>query len=642
MNQRPDTPMLDQVQTPADLKRFNDEELKCLVNELRNETISAVSETGGHLGAGLGVIELSVALHNVFDAPKDKIIWDVSHQAYPHKILTGRRDRIRTLRQKNGLSGFTKRSESEYDPFGAAHSSTSISAALGFKVAHDLGGNCKAGLGDAIAVIGDGAMSAGMAYEAMNHAGHLGKRLVVVLNDNEMSIAPPVGALSSYLSQLYAGSPFQDLKAAAKGAISFLPEPFRDGAKRAKDLLKGMAVGGTMFEALGFSYIGPIDGHDLDQLLPVLRTVKQRATGPILLHIITKKGRGFAPAENAHDKGHATAQFDLVTGKQEKGTSNAISYTAAFSNALVSLASNDNKICAVTAAMPDGTGLKIFSERYPSRCFDVGIAEQHAVTFSAALAAGGMKPFCAIYSTFLQRGYDQVVHDVAIQRLPVRFAIDRAGLVGADGATHAGSFDISFLTNLPEFVVMAPADEAELVHMVKTAAEYNEGPIAFRYPRGEGVGVELPNAADILEIGKGRIINNGSKVAILCFGARLKEVLKASELLRPIGFDITVADARFAKPLDHDLIELLCSEHEVLITVEEGAIGGFGSHVAHYAAERGLLDNGLKFRSMFLPDIFIDQASQSDMYNVAELNSEHIVNKVLETIGISKINTKLA
>ena len=642
MNQRPDTPMLDQVQTPADLKRFNDDELKCLADELRNETISAVSETGGHLGAGLGVIELSVALHNVFDAPKDKIIWDVSHQAYPHKILTGRRDRIRTLRQKNGLSGFTKRSESEYDPFGAAHSSTSISAALGFKVAHDLGGNCKAGLGDAIAVIGDGAMSAGMAYEAMNHAGHLGKRLVVVLNDNEMSIAPPVGALSSYLSQLYAGAPFQDLKAAAKGAISFLPEPFRDGAKRAKDLLKGMAVGGTMFEALGFSYIGPIDGHDLDQLLPVLRTIKQRATGPILLHIITKKGRGFAPAENAHDKGHATAQFDLVTGKQEKGTSNAISYTAAFSNALVSLASNDNKICAVTAAMPDGTGLKIFSDRYPSRCFDVGIAEQHAVTFSAALAAGGMKPFCAIYSTFLQRGYDQVVHDVAIQRLPVRFAIDRAGLVGADGATHAGSFDISFLTNLPGFVVMAPADEAELIHMVKTAAEYNDGPIAFRYPRGEGVGVELPNAADILEIGKGRIINNGSKVAILCFGTRLKEVLKASELLRPMGFDITVADARFAKPLDHDLIELLCSEHEVLITVEEGAIGGFGSHVAQYAAERGLLDNGLKYRSMFLPDIFIDQASQLDMYNVAELNSEHIVNKVLETIGISKINTKLA
>ena len=642
MSQRPDTPILDQVQTPADLKRFSDEELKLLADELRKETISAVSETGGHLGAGLGVIELSVALHTIFDAPKDKIIWDVSHQAYPHKILTGRRDRIRTLRQKNGLSGFTKRSESEYDAFGAAHSSTSISAALGFSVARDLGGNCETGLGDAIAVIGDGAMSAGMAYEAMNHAGHLGKRLIVVLNDNEMSIAPPVGALSSYLSQLYAGAPFQDLKAAAKGAISFLPEPFRDGAKRAKDLLKGMAVGGTMFEALGFSYLGPIDGHDLDQLLPILRTVKQRANGPILIHVITKKGRGFAPAENAQDKGHATAQFDLVTGKQDKGKPNAISYTAAFSKTLLNLASRDNKICAVTAAMPDGTGLKLFSERYPSRCFDVGIAEQHAVTFAAALAAGGMKPFCAIYSTFLQRGYDQVVHDVAIQRLPVRFAIDRAGLVGSDGATHAGSFDISFLTNLPGFVVMAPSDEAELVHMVKTAAEYNEGPIAFRYPRGEGVGVELPNSGDLLDIGKGRIINNGNKVAVLCFGTRLKDVLKASEILKPMGFDITVADARFAKPLDKDLIELLCSEHEALITIEEGAIGGFGSHVAQYIAEKGFFDNGLKFRSMFLPDIFIDQASQSDMYQVAEMNSENIVNKVLATLGISKLSTKLA
>lgn len=642
MSQRPDTPILDQVETPADLKRFSDEELKLLADELRKETISAVSETGGHLGAGLGVIELSVALHTIFDAPKDKIVWDVSHQAYPHKILTGRRDRIRTLRQKNGLSGFTKRSESEYDAFGAAHSSTSISAALGFSVARDLGGNCETGLGDAIAVIGDGAMSAGMAYEAMNHAGHLGKRLIVVLNDNEMSIAPPVGALSSYLSQLYAGAPFQDLKAAAKGAISFLPEPFRDGAKRAKDLLKGMAVGGTMFEALGFSYLGPIDGHDLDQLLPILRTVKQRANGPILIHVITKKGRGFAPAENAQDKGHATAQFDLVTGKQDKGQPNAISYTAAFSKTLLNLASKDNKICAVTAAMPDGTGLKLFSERYPSRCFDVGIAEQHAVTFAAALAAGGMKPFCAIYSTFLQRGYDQVVHDVAIQRLPVRFAIDRAGLVGSDGATHAGSFDISFLTNLPGFVVMAPSDEAELVHMVKTAAEYNEGPIAFRYPRGEGVGVELPNSGDLLDIGKGRIINNGNKVAVLCFGTRLKDVLKASEILKPMGFDITVADARFAKPLDNDLIELLCSEHEALITIEEGAIGGFGSHVAQYIAEKGFFDNGLKFRSMFLPDIFIDQASQSDMYQVAEMNSENIVNKVLATLGISKLSTKLA
>ena len=640
MSQRPDTPILDQVETPADLKRFSDEELTLLADELRKETISAVSETGGHLGAGLGVIELSVALHTIFDAPKDKIIWDVSHQAYPHKILTGRRDRIRTLRQKNGLSGFTKRSESEYDAFGAAHSSTSISAALGFSVARDLGGNCETGLGDAIAVIGDGAMSAGMAYEAMNHAGHLGKRLIVVLNDNEMSIAPPVGALSSYLSQLYAGAPFQDLKAAAKGAISFLPEPFRDGAKRAKDLLKGMAVGGTMFEALGFSYLGPIDGHDLDQLLPILRTVKQRANGPILIHVITKKGRGFAPAENAQDKGHATAQFDLVTGKQDKGKPNAISYTAAFSKTLLNLASKDNKICAVTAAMPDGTGLKLFSERYPSRCFDVGIAEQHAVTFAAALAAGGMKPFCAIYSTFLQRGYDQVVHDVAIQRLPVRFAIDRAGLVGSDGATHAGSFDISFLTNLPGFVVMAPSDEAELVHMVKTAAEYNEGPIAFRYPRGEGVGVELPNSGDLLDIGKGRIINNGNKVAVLCFGTRLKDVLKASEILKPMGFDITVADARFAKPLDNDLIELLCSEHEALITIEEGAIGGFGSHVAQYIAEKGFFDNGLKFRSMFLPDIFIDQDTPEKMYKIAGLDSLSIANKVEETLNSNIILAK--
>ena len=637
MNQRPDTPMLDQVQTPADLKRFNDEELKCLVNELRNETISAVSETGGHLGAGLGVIELSVALHNVFDAPKDKIIWDVSHQAYPHKILTGRRDRIRTLRQKNGLSGFTKRSESEYDPFGAAHSSTSISAALGFKVAHDLGGNCKAGLGDAIAVIGDGAMSAGMAYEAMNHAGHLGKRLVVVLNDNEMSIAPPVGALSSYLSQLYAGAPFQDLKAAAKGAISFLPEPFRDGAKRAKDLLKGMAVGGTMFEALGFSYIGPIDGHDLDQLLPVLRTVKQRATGPILLHIITKKGRGFAPAENAHDKGHATAQFDLVTGKQEKGTSNAISYTAAFSNALVSLASNDNKICAVTAAMPDGTGLKIFSDRYPSRCFDVGIAEQHAVTFSAALAAGGMKPFCAIYSTFLQRGYDQVVHDVALQNLPVRFAIDRAGLVGADGPTHAGSFDIAFLSNLPNMVVMAAADEAELVHMVATAVDYSDGPIAFRYPRGNGVGCDLPLIGKPLEIGKGKIVATGNSIALLSFGTRLSEVLKASESLKLKGIEPTIVDARFAKPLDEKLIISLVESHEAIITIEEGSIGGFGSHVQQFLSKNSVFDKGFKFRSMVLPDVFIDQSSPEDMYQQAGLNASDIEGLVLSLLGLESL-----
>ncbi|MEY8843285.1 1-deoxy-D-xylulose-5-phosphate synthase, partial [Cribrihabitans sp. XS_ASV171] len=486
MSDRPDTPLLDRVSRPADLKQFSDAQLVQLASELRSETISAVSVTGGHLGAGLGVVELTVALHAVFDTPRDKLIWDVSHQCYPHKILTGRRDRIRTLRQKDGLSGFTKRSESPYDPFGAAHSSTSISAALGFAVARDLGGVTQEGVGDAIAVIGDGAMSAGMAYEAMNNAGHLGKRLIVILNDNEMSIAPPVGAMSTYLSRLYAEEPFQDFKAAAKGAVSLLPEPFRLGAKRAKEILKGMAVGGTLFEELGFSYIGPIDGHDLNQLLPILRTVKARATGPILIHAITRKGKGYAPAEAAQDRGHATAKFDVVTGEQKKAPSNAPSYTSVFGKALVAEAERDDRIVAVTAAMPDGTGLNLFAERFPSRCFDVGIAEQHGVTFSAGLAAGGMKPFCAIYSTFLQRGYDQVVHDVAIQRLPVRFAIDRAGLVGADGATHAGAFDVAFLANLPGMVVMAAADEAELKHMVATAAAHDDGPIAFRYPRGEG------------------------------------------------------------------------------------------------------------------------------------------------------------
>jgi 1-deoxy-D-xylulose-5-phosphate synthase len=475
----PETPLLDRVQTPADLKRFSDVQLTQLAQELRAETISAVSQTGGHLGAGLGVVELTVALHSVFDAPRDKIIWDVSHQCYPHKILTGRRDRMRTLRQKDGLSGFTKRSESPYDPFGAAHSSTSISAALGFAVARDLGGACDTGHGDAIAVIGDGAMSAGMAFEAMNNAGHLGKRLIVILNDNEMSIAPPVGALSSYLSRLYAGEPFQEFKAAAKGAVSLLPPPFQEGAKRAKEMLKGMTVGGTLFEELGFSYVGPIDGHDMDQLLPVLRTVRQRANGPILIHVCTKKGKGYAPAETRSDGGHATAKFDVATGEQKKAASNAPSYTKVFAEALLQEAALDDKICAITAAMPDGTGLDLFQNRYPSRCFDVGIAEQHAVTFSAGLAAGGMKPFCALYSTFLQRGYDQVVHDVAIQRLPVRFAIDRAGLVGADGATHAGSFDIGYLSALPNMVVMAASDEAELMHMVRTAVAYDDGPLAL-------------------------------------------------------------------------------------------------------------------------------------------------------------------
>ncbi|MBY6140257.1 1-deoxy-D-xylulose-5-phosphate synthase [Leisingera daeponensis] len=642
MSDRPKTPLLDQITRPADLKGLTDTQLALVAHELRQETISAVSVTGGHLGAGLGVVELTTALHAVFDTPRDKVIWDVSHQCYPHKILTGRRDRIRTLRMKDGLSGFTKRSESPYDPFGAAHSSTSISAALGFAVARDLGGVIPEGNGDAIAVIGDGSMSAGMAFEAMNNAGHLGKRLFVILNDNEMSIAPPVGALSSYLSRLYAGEPFQELKAAAKGAVSLLPEPFREGAKRAKDMLKGMAVGGTMFEALGFSYLGPIDGHDMDQLLPVLRTVKARATGPILIHVLTKKGKGYGPAERARDKGHATAKFDMVTGEQKKAPSNAPSYTSVFGNTLVKLAAKDDKICAVTAAMPDGTGLNLMAERYPSRTFDVGIAEQHGVTFSAALAAGGMKPFCAMYSTFLQRGYDQVVHDVAIQRLPVRFAIDRAGLVGADGATHAGSFDIGFMSNLPGMVVMAAADEAELAHMVATAAAHNDGPIAFRYPRGEGEGVEMPETPEVLEIGKGRMIQAGKRVALLSFGTRLGEVRKAAEALAAKGITPTIADARFAKPLDRGLILQLAADHEALITIEEGAVGGFGSHVAQLLAEEGVFDSGLKFRSMVLPDTFIDQASPADMYEIAAMNAPQIEAKVLEVLDVATIGEKRA
>ena len=637
MTETPQTPLLDQIERPADLKRLSDAQLEQLAHELRTETVSAVSVTGGHLGAGLGVVELTVALHAVFDTPRDKIIWDVGHQCYPHKILTERRDRIRTLRMKDGLSGFTKRSESPYDPFGAAHSSTSISAALGFAVARDLGGVVPEGLGDAIAVIGDGSMSAGMAYEAMNNAGHLKKRLIVILNDNEMSIAPPVGAMSSYLSRLYAEEPFQDFAAAAKGAVSLLPEPFREGAKRAKEMLKGMAMGGTLFEELGFSYIGPIDGHDLGQLLPLLRTVKARAKGPILIHALTKKGKGYAPAENARDRGHATAKFDLVTGEQKKAPSNAPSYTKVFAESLMAEAAGDDKICAVTAAMPDGTGLNLFAERYPSRCFDVGIAEQHGVTFSAALAAGGMKPFCAMYSTFLQRGYDQVVHDVAIQRLPVRFAIDRAGLVGADGATHAGAFDIAYLANLPGFVVMAAADEAELRHMVATAAAHDDGPIAFRFPRGEGQGVDMPERGTPLEIGKGRLIQNGARVAILSFGTRLAEVQKAAENLAARGITPTIADARFAKPLDRDLILDLASRHEALITIEEGAVGGFGSHVAQLLAEEGVFDTGLKYRSMVLPDVFIDQASPADMYSVAGMNAADIEAKVLSVLGVTQI-----
>ena len=629
--ERPHTPTLDRVAYPADLRGMSDSELCRVADELRAETISAVSVTGGHLGAGLGVVELTVAIHAVFNTPQDKLIWDVGHQCYPHKILTGRRDRIRTLRTGGGLSGFTKRSESEYDPFGAAHSSTSISAALGFAAARDLGGDA----GDAIAVIGDGALSAGMAYEAMNNAGGLGKRLIVILNDNEMSIAPPVGAMSAYLSRIYAGAPFQDLKSAAKAAASLLPEPFREGARRAKEMVKSMTVGGTLFEELGFSYVGPIDGHDMEQLLPVLRTVKARADGPVLIHALTKKGKGYAPAERAPDKGHARAKFDVVTGEQKKAPSNAPSYTKVFAQSLIQEAREDDKVVAVTAAMPDGTGLDLFAAEFPKRTFDVGIAEQHAVTFSAGMAAGGLKPFCAIYSTFLQRGYDQVVHDVAIQRLPVRFAIDRAGLVGADGATHAGSFDIAYLANLPDFVVMAAADEAELRHMVATARAIDDRPSAFRFPRGEGAGVEMPERGQPLEIGKGRVVKEGSKIALLNFGARLQECLKAAEELDAMGLSATVADARFAKPLDRDLILRLAREHEALITIEEGAVGGFGSHVVHLLAEAGALDSGLRIRSMVLPDEFQEQDSPAKMYQAAAMQAEDIVRKAVETLGAS-------
>ncbi|MCT4333711.1 1-deoxy-D-xylulose-5-phosphate synthase [Paracoccus sp. YLB-12] len=633
MTERPKTPVLDRVSLPADLKNLSDRELRQLADELRAETISAVSETGGHLGAGLGVVELTVALHAVFDTPRDKIIWDVGHQCYPHKILTGRRDRIRTLRMGGGLAGFTKRAESPFDPFGAGHSSTSISAALGFAVARDLGGDP----GDAIAVIGDGAMSAGMAYEALNNAGHLGKRLIVILNDNEMSIAPPVGAMSSYLTRLYTGGPFQELKAAAKGAVGMLPEALQEGARRAKEMLKGMAVGGTLFEELGFSYIGPVDGHDMEQLLPLLRTVKARASGPVLIHTVTRKGKGYAPAENAADRGHATAKFDLVTGKQTKSKPNAPSYTSVFAGALIDEAARDDSIVGVTAAMPDGTGLKQFATRFPRRCFDVGIAEQHAVTFSAGLAAGGLKPFCTIYSTFLQRGYDQIVHDVAVQGLPVRFAIDRAGLVGQDGPTHAGAFDIAFLANLPGFVVMAAADEAELMHMVATAAAHDDGPIAFRFPRGEGVGIDLPERGEVLPLGKGRIVRQGKGVALLSFGTRLASVLEAAEALTARGIRPTVADARFAKPLDRDLILELARAHEALITIEEGAVGGFGSHVAQLLAEEGVFDSGLKYRSMVLPDRFVEHGAPLAMYEDSALNACHIEAKVLSVLGVEDL-----
>ena len=624
------TPILDRVTTPADLKELTDIELDLLARELRNEVISIVSKTGGHLGSSLGVVELTVALHAIFNAPFDKIIWDVGHQCYPHKVLTGRRAEMRTLRQKGGLSGFTKRSESEFDPFGAAHSSTSISAALGFAVGRDLGQPT----GDAIAVIGDGSISAGMAYEAMNNAGAQRRRLIVILNDNEMSIDLPVGAMSSYLSGLYSHSPLVALKDIAEGLENAMPEPIREGARRARQMITGAAgTGGSLFEELGFSYIGPIDGHDLTQLLPVLRSVKSRASGPVLIHCCTVKGKGYVPAENAADKYHGVGKFDIKTGTQQKSKPNAPSYTSVFGNALAKAAENDPKIVAVTAAMPSGTGTNTMAKRFPDRVFDVGMAEQHAVTFAAGLAASGLKPFCAIYSTFLQRGYDQVVHDVALQNLPVRFAIDRAGLVGADGATHAGAYDIVFLSNLPGFTVMAAADEAELMHMVATAIAHDDGPIAFRYPRGEGVGVDLPETGEVLEIGKGRIVRDGEHVALLSLGAHLKECLEAAEALAEIGINATVADARFAKPLDIDLIDTLARTHRALITVEEGASGGFGSHVLQHLANSGLLDGGLAVRSMTLPDQYIDHASPADMYADAGLSSQDIQRTAYEALG---------
>jgi len=624
------TPILDKIKSPYDLRKLSDSELSHLADELRADTISIVSETGGHLGSSLGVIELTVALHAVFNTPFDKLIWDVSHQCYPHKILTGRRDRMKTLRKKSGLSGFTKRTESEFDPFGAAHSSTSISAALGFTVAHDFGEQT----GDSIAVIGDGSISAGMAYEALNNAGSEGRRMFVILNDNEMSIAPPVGAMSKYLSRLYSSSPLYTIAELADDFTKNLPQPLREGARRAKSLVTGIAGGNTFFEELGFSYIGPIDGHDIDQLLPVLRAIKTRAKGPVLIHCITKKGKGYDPAELAADKYHGVAKFDVRSGAQQKSKPNAPSYTSVFGKALLAEAEIDSKIVAVTAAMPSGTGVDLMSARFPKRVFDVGIAEQHAVTFCGGMAAGGLKPFCVIYSTFLQRGYDQIVHDIALQNLPVRFAIDRAGLVGADGPTHAGSYDIAYLSNLPNMVVMAAADEAELVHMVATAVAYDDGPIAFRYPRGEGVGADLPKVGVPIEIGTGRLIRQGEKVAILSFGAHLYDVLEASKILKEKGISPTIADARFSKPLDTELITKLIASHDALITIEEGAKGGFGAHVLHWLAETGNLDKGVKVRTLTLKDEFIDHATPSDMYADAGLDSDSIVNCVLEVLGL--------
>jgi len=623
------TPLLDTIKTPEDLRKHDESELRQIADELRAETIDAVSVTGGHLGAGLGVVELTVALHWVFDTPRDRLIWDVGHQSYPHKILTGRRDRIRTLRQGGGLSGFTKRAESEYDPFGAAHSSTSISAGLGMAVARELKGEAN----NVIAVIGDGAMSAGMAYEAINNAGARDERLIVILNDNDMSIAPPTGAFSSYLARVTSSGTYLQLRDFAKQLAKRLPKSWERRAARMEEYTRHLWQGGMWFEELGFYYVGPLDGHDLDQLLPVLKNVRDTKQGPILLHVITKKGKGYAPAEESDDKYHGVAKFNVVTGAQVKPKQNAPTFTRVFADSLIAEARKDKRIVAITAAMPDGTGLDLFAKEFPERTFDVGIAEQHAVTFAAGLASEGLKPFCALYSTFLQRAYDQVVHDVAIQKLPVRFAIDRAGLIGADGPTHAGSFDLAYLGCLPDFVIMAAADEAELVHMVATAAAIDDRPSAFRYPRGEGSGVERPAEGVALEIGKGRVLREGTAVAILSLGARLGEALKAADQLASMGLSATVADARFMKPLDRDLVARLAKEHEVLVTIEEGAVGGFSSHVLQYLAEAGLLDRGLKVRTMVLPDVFIDHDAPARMYERAGLAAPDIVKTALAALG---------
>ncbi len=633
-NSTTQTPLLDVISDPSDLRGLPEGDLRQLADELRHATVDAVSKTGGHLGAGLGVVELTAAIHYVFDTPRDILIWDVGHQCYPHKILTGRRDRIHTLRQGGGLSGFTKRSESEYDPFGAAHSSTSISSGLGFAVGRDLKGEKDRNV---IAVIGDGSMTAGMAYEAMNNAGAMGSKLIVILNDNEMSIAPPVGALNNYLTRLLSSKEYRKLRKLGKDIAEKLPHPVEVAAKRAEEYARGMVTGGTLFEELGFYYMGPIDGHNMEHLVPVLKNLRDSdIPGPVLLHCVTVKGKGYAPAENSADKYHGVSKFDVITGTQHKGVSNAPSYTKVFANSLIKEADEDDRVVAITAAMPDGTGLDLFEKAHPDRAFDVGIAEQHGVTFCAGLAAEGFKPFAAIYSTFLQRAYDQVVHDVAIQKLPVRFAIDRAGLVGADGQTHAGAFDVTYLSCLPGMVVMAAGDEAELVHMVRTAVAYDDGPLAFRYPRGEGVGVDMPERGEELTIGRGRMLREGGKVALLSFGGRLHEVMKAADELAAHGYPATVSDARFAKPLDTELVERLVREHEVVITVEEASIGGFASQVLEHLAKNDLIKDGLKIRPMHLPDRFQDQASPFDMYDEAELNAKHIVQTALLAFGDNK------